>query len=105
MALKRDEHGRFVKGHSGGPGRPPKKREEKYLERFKKAVTLSEFQEASQALVNAAKGGDISAIKLLFQYALGNPKQLIEADISRKSLSADLMLVIEKVYGEADEDS
>jgi hypothetical protein len=100
---ERDEKGRFVKGSSGGPGRPPKKREEKYLERFKKAVTLKEFEEAAQALVDAAIGGDVKAIRLLFQYALGNPKQLIEASIHQKSLSVDLQVALEKIYGPEDE--
>ncbi len=110
MQRQRDERGRFVKGHSisvgnkGGPGRPPRKREEKYLERFRKAVTLQEFQEAAQALVRVAKSGDVPAIRLLFSYALGNPKQLIEADITQRSLGADLLMVIEKVYGDTGED-
>jgi hypothetical protein len=98
--IKRDpETGRFMKGTGGGPGRPPKKREEKYLERFRRAVTLKEFEEASQVLVNKAIEGDINAIKLLFQYALGNPKQVVEASVHQKSLGVDLQIALEKIYG------
>ena len=49
----RDRHGRFTNGHPAwkGAGRPPKKREEKYLEHFKKAATPQRFQAATKRLL------------------------------------------------------
>lgn len=101
----RDAQGRFVANNPGGPGRPLKKREEKYLERFKKAVTLKEFEKASKKLLEMALAGDIRAIRTLFEYAIGKPAAYVEANVTQTSLSADLMLVIEKIYGDGDKDS
>jgi hypothetical protein len=38
----RDEHGRFLKGHPGGPGRPRRAIEREYLGVIGKAVTLED---------------------------------------------------------------
>jgi hypothetical protein len=94
----RDELGRFVKGHSLG-GRPEKAREEKYLERFQKAVTLADFERVVKTVVKAAQDGDVQAAKLLLSYAIGNPTQLVEATVDQRTLSLDVVQVIDNVYG------
>ena len=77
----RDGNGRFVKGNqaakgsSGGPGRPPKKREERYQELLKEAVTYKQFKAIVKMVAGKAEGGDLAAAKLLFEYLLGKPPQ------------------------------
>lgn len=104
---KRDEMGRFVPGDPGGPGRPPKKKEEKYFTIFRKIVGVDEFERVTRKLYELALGGDMRAIKLLMAYALGKPQQVVHANITQRNLSAELQIQLDKVYGdrEPSEDS
>ena len=80
----RDANGRFVKGNgaangnNGGPGRPPKAREEKYLEIMKGTITFSEFKALVNKTYTLAMKGDAAARKALFDYILGPPTQKLE---------------------------
>lgn len=107
MGKNRNELGQFVKGNTAsvGHGRPPISREKKYMERFQKRLRLKDVSEITDKLIEMAKGGNIRAIKLLFAYAFGQPPQYIEANIQQKSLSVDLQVAIEKIYGSSDSDS
>ena len=78
MAAQRDENGRFVKGHKGGPGRPPKKREEKYLEIAMTAVTFEDWKRIIRRAADQALEGDAQARKFLADYLLGPPGQRLE---------------------------
>ena len=71
--------GLFAKGGKGGPGRPPKAREEKYADALKKAVTFKDITDIAKTLVNKAKAGDEKAAKLLFEYLIGKPVERIES--------------------------
>jgi hypothetical protein len=73
--VERDENGRFVKGNKGGPGRPKKTREERYLEITLNAVTFADWQEIVKRAAMDAKRGDSTARKWLADYLVGTPVQ------------------------------
>jgi hypothetical protein len=103
MPVRRDDKGRFIKGTCGGPGRPPKKVEETYLDRFRDAVSPDEFFKATVAVLKEAQAGDITAWKELAKYALGLPVVKAELDVRQRSLSAELQVMIDAAYGDDEE--
>ena len=66
--MVRDKNGRFVKGNKGGPGRPPKERENRYYEIAMNTVTFKDWQEIIRRAVLDAKRGDATARKWLSEY-------------------------------------
>jgi len=75
---ERDKNGRFVKGNSGGPGNPFAARIGRLRSVLIDAVTEEDMRETIRAVVEAARGGDLAAAKLLFDRVLGPP---VEADL------------------------
>lgn len=75
---ERDENGRFIKGHSGGPGRPTKKREDRYYEIMLTSVTFEDFKSIVKKAVEQAARGDGTARKWLADYLIGPPVQKTE---------------------------
>lgn len=71
MAQKRDANGRFVKGNSGGPGRPPKAREERYLQILQSTLTFTDWADIVKKAGEQAKRGDKDARKWLTDYLVG----------------------------------
>ena len=71
----RDENGKFKKGNGGGPGRPPKKREDKYLHIAMNTCTYVDWQRIITKAVEQAKKGDSVARKWLADYLIGPPVQ------------------------------
>ena len=63
--------GRFAKGNPGGPGNPHARRAARLRSALYKAVTPDDLRDVIQALLSAAKGGDVSAAKELMQRLLG----------------------------------
>lgn len=78
MAAARKANGQFAKGHKGGPGRPKKKREERYLEITMSACTFPEWKAIVKRAVSDAKRGDATARKWLSDYLVGVPKQPLD---------------------------
>ena len=82
----RDENGRFLpgngcsKGHKGGPGRPPKEREERYYEILISTVTFSDWTEIVRKAAHQAKRGDATARKWLADYIVGTPEHNLSLD-------------------------
>lgn len=76
--MERTASGQFVKGHSGGPGRPRKPIEEKYLRKLSTAVTLRDWADIIERAIYDAKRGDTAARKWLSDYLMGTPMQRIE---------------------------
>ena len=74
----RDNQGRFTNGHPGGPGRPPKSKEEKFLKTTLSAVSLRDWREIVQKAVEQAKRGNPAARKWLSDYLLGLPQQKLD---------------------------
>ena len=73
--VKRDESGKFVKGHTGGPGRPKKEREQRFLEITLSEVTFDDWRDIIRRAVSDAKKGDPAARKFLADYLIGPPVQ------------------------------
>ena len=80
LAVKRDKLGRFQPGTRGGPGSPHAKRVSELKSTVVNAVTEADLRDVVRALIKKAKGGDISAAKLLFDRLLGKPGVLTEAE-------------------------
>lgn len=77
----RDENGRFRPGASGNPhGRPPKAREQAYLDTLKERLGLEAWAEIVDKAIKDAQVGDDKARAWLSDYAIGKPKQTIAID-------------------------
>ena len=67
----------FKAGDPGGPGRPKKPIEEKYIKAVYSAIKPDDLKEIVETLSKAAKRGDVQAAKLLMSYLVGIPVQKI----------------------------
>lgn len=95
---QRDDKGRFVKGHSGGPGRPPKSREERFLEITLSSVTFDDWKAIIKKAVTQAKNGSKDARRFLAEYLLGKPEQ-------KHRVQADIKQAIELLWPESGDDA
>ena len=66
-----DSRGRFAEGNPGGPGRPRRAVEERYLAALGEAVSLDDWRDIVRAAVGAAKCGDPKARSWLSAYLIG----------------------------------
>ena len=82
----RNNSGQFVKGHPGGPGRPPKPKEEKFYKTTLSAVTLTDWREIVKKAVEQAKRGNPSARKWLSDYLIGPPQQKVDVTSAGEAL-------------------
>ena len=71
----RDDKGQFVKGHSGGPGRPPKQREEKYYDLLMTSVPFERWVKIVRKAAEQAERGDQAARTWLSNYLVGKPDE------------------------------
>ncbi len=69
----RNDKGQFTQGNPGGPGRKARTTETQYLRSLATVCTLAEWEEIAGAVVDRAKGGDMSAVNWLSKYLLGTP--------------------------------
>lgn len=69
----RDELGRYLKGHSGGPGRPKRKTEEHRLAELSDALSDADWREVCKAAIKQAKEGDRHAREWLSKHLLPIP--------------------------------
>ena len=76
----RTENGRFAKGNKHGTGNPYARRVARLRSALLDAVGENGLTDIVQGMVTAAKGGDVSAAKLLLSYLLGKPTDSIEPD-------------------------
>ncbi len=88
MAAARKKNGQFAKGYKGGPGRPPKKKEERFMEVSIAAVSLKDWRAIIKKAVEQAKRGDTQARKFLADYLIGPPQQKIDVTSKGKQLKA-----------------
>ena len=72
----RSRKGTFAPGNKIGKGNPHAAKVQKLRSGLLKSVSVADLRAVVQRLVEAAKGGDVSAIKLLFDRLLGPPVPL-----------------------------
>lgn len=86
---QRDEKGRFIKGNTANPkGRPPKQREQEFLNITLSAVSPEDWKEIVQKAVWQAKKGDATARKFLADYLIGPPTQKTDLTSNGESINA-----------------
>ena len=100
----RNEKGQFEKGHSGGPGRPKKSREERYLEITKSAVTFDDWKKIILKAAEQAMRGDAQARKWLSDNLIGLPVQKTEITGAEGTplIPQRAEAALEKIYGDTD---
>src|SRR5262245_43627356 len=76
----RDANGRFVNGNPGGPGNPFARKVAALRKALIHFVTVDDMKHVAFILKEKAMGGDLVAIKLLFQYVLGKPAETVDPD-------------------------
>lgn len=69
--MDRTPDGRFAPGNAGGPGRPRGGAIAEHRQALLEAITPADVKAVVQALVDAAKGGDVQAAKVLFDRVFG----------------------------------
>ena len=84
MGAERDARGRFVtgnkaaNGNKGGPGRPKKKREERYSEILLTTCTFADWQRIVETAVKQAKRGNPQARQWLSDHLVGKPETTVK---------------------------
>lgn len=77
--VERDTKGRWLPGHkNGGPGRPPREREIKYLKALTGRITLKQWKAIIDNAIGDAMAGDRHARDWLSKYLL--PAATMEGD-------------------------
>jgi hypothetical protein len=77
---ERDARGRFAKGNKGGPGNPFARKVAELRAALVNFVTEDDMKHLCFVLKMRAEGGDMQAMKLLFQYVLGKPGETVDPD-------------------------
>jgi hypothetical protein len=75
---QRDDAGRFLPGHKGGPGNPMAAQVAAWRRALHETVTPDDIRAVMLALLEAAKSGKAWAVKEFFDRTLGKP---LEADL------------------------
>ena len=101
---ERNAKGQFVKGYKGGPGRPKKTREERYLEITKSVVTFDTWKKIVARAAMDALRGDAQARKWLSDNIIGPPTQRQEITGADGTALIPMLAekAIDKVYGDSD---
>lgn len=76
----RTASGRFTVGNAGGPGNPFARRIASLRSTMLAAITTEDIEAIVKSLIATAKTGEISAIKLLLSYAIGQPDKQVDPD-------------------------
>lgn len=81
----RDENGRFRPGASGNPhGRPPKAREQAYLDTLKERLGLEAWAKIVDKAIKDAQGGDDKARASVFVvFGAGEAIKILEKETAR----------------------
>ena len=97
---ERDENGKFIPGHKGGPGRPSKAKEEKFYRTTLSAVSLADWREIVKKAVDQAKKGNPSARKWLSDYLIGPPQQKVDITTGGEQLQQVTIIEVVKTGDE-----
>jgi hypothetical protein len=83
MSDGRNPHGHFQPGNQiGRNGGYQRHRDVQWRREIVECVTKEDRLEVLQAIVDAAKGGDVSACKLLWSYWYGRPTMTIDMSVT-----------------------
>jgi hypothetical protein len=74
----RDRAGRFQEGGPGGPGRPPKRKEEYVLTRLWELTTEEDLEAGLRAIIEGFRNGWKFHTRLFMEYMVGRPAQVVE---------------------------
>ena len=72
----RDEFGRYLPGHPGGPGNPHAKKISMFKSAVMRTIAPEELGDVVKMLLDKALSGDIAAAKIILEYTLGKSKPL-----------------------------
>ena len=72
--------GRFVKGNKSGTGNPYARRMAQLRAALFQSVTPDDVKAIAITLVDCAKTGDLTAIKIVFDYCIGRPTKEDQCD-------------------------
>src|SRR5262245_44011685 len=75
-----DARGCFAEGNKGGPGNPFARKTAALRRAMLDAVSDQDMAEVTAAVLGKAKGGDLGAAKLLYQYTVGRPRPAQDPD-------------------------
>lgn len=84
----RGSNGRFLSGNRGGPGRPPRRVEEAYLDAMRGIVTMPRWRKIVRQALEDALAGNHRARVWLSRYVLPSPAAL-EAIAARRAAEPD----------------
>src|SRR4051812_2623968 len=76
----RTEQGHFARGNKGGPGNPHARQMARLRRAFLDAVSDEDMAEVTRTVLAKAKGGDLAAARLLYQYGQGRPPAMPDPD-------------------------
>jgi hypothetical protein len=77
----RRSNGQFAKGNRLGQGNPMAGRAAKLRSALLRSVSEADVKAITKSLVQAARDGDVAAVKLLLAYTVGQPEA---ADVSQR---------------------
>lgn len=75
---ERNEKGQFTSGNGGGPGRPARATEEKFLGALVGSVTMKDWKDIVTVHIKRAKRGDPFSTKWLSDYLMGPAIQRLQ---------------------------
>lgn len=89
----RNEKGRFTQGNKLAKGNPENKRKARLRREMQRAVTPEEIRDITLKIIQMAKNGDLVAVRIVFEYALGKPTsaQDLHSDDSNEQVSMSLV--------------
>ena len=96
----RKENGRFTRGNAGGPGRPPRAREERYLQTLGEVVSEDGWRRVCERALADAEAGDARARNWLSQYLLPNPNTDWGAESAARQSEVDVDELISMMEAE-----
>jgi len=80
-SIGRSSNGRFSKGNPGGPGNPYAKRIATLRGCFLASVSDLDMIAITRQIIEMAKSGDISAIRLVMAYVIGEPGSMMQSTL------------------------
>jgi hypothetical protein len=74
----RDERGYFTRGNGHARGHSGPRRTTELRKAYQDAITPEKIGEVEQSLYELALGGDVAAIRVWLEFAIGKPRQQVE---------------------------